>query len=243
MSLSVNGETICEPEKNYIIGVQSIDYSPHYNFIEKGAPSYFSLFLTWLEQKTNCKFRVKALPIKRLNFDKNNIITLDFIYPDNAIWHDKNTVKRFYSLSLITAMTGMMVRPDKESTALEQFKTLAIVRGFTPAQWLFLAPNYTIKFHETHDALSALKMVLYKRADGADVEYNVAQYLLKKHHLNKLVLAKKLPDWTTTFHISSVQHPDIINKINRLIKKYPNEIQALKDKVNLIETNLEQLKK
>ncbi len=233
----------CDKNKNYIIGVQAIDYSPHYNFVEKGAPSYFSLFLTWLEQKTHCHFTVKALPIKRLNFDPNNIIQLDFIYPDNVTWHDSKSEKRFYSLPLVTAMTGMMVHPKNENTALKQFKVLAITRGFTPAQWLSLAPKYPIKFHETHDALSSLKMVLYNRADGADVEYNVAQYLAKQYHLDKLVLASKLPASPTTFHISSRKYPKIINQINQLIKKHPNEIQALKDRVNLIEGNLEQLKK
>jgi len=233
----------CDKNKNYIIGVQSMNYSPHYNFVEKGAPSYFSLFLAWLEQKTNCHLSVKILPIKRLNFDKNNLIQLDFIYPDNITWHDKKAEKRFYSFPLVTAMTGMMVRPDNENSPLEQFKVLATVRGFTPAQWLSLAPKYPIKFHETHDALSSLKMVLYNRADGADVEYNVAQYLLRKNHLGQLVLATKLPALPTTFHISSRKYPEIINQINQLIKKYPDEIQALKDKVNLIETNLNQLKK
>jgi len=231
----------CE-QKNYIIGVQSIDYSPHYNFVEKGAPSFFSLFLQWLEKKTACKFTVKALPIKRLNFDEHNIISLDFIYPDNATWHDKNEGKRFYSYPLVTAMTGMMVRPEEKNEELEHFKTLSTIRGFTPVQWLSLAPKYTIKFHETYNALASLKMVIYHRADGADVEYNVANYLLKKHHLEKLVLADKLPAWPTPFHISSAKHLNIINRINQLIKKYPDEIQALKDKVSIKEVNLNSLK-
>jgi len=232
----------CE-KKSYIIGVQSIDYSPHYNFVEKDAPSFFSLFLQWLEKKTACKFTVKALPIKRLNFDENNIISLDFIYPDNVTWHDKNDRKRFYSYPLVTAMTGMMVLPKEKNEDLEHFKTLAITRGFTPAQWLSLAPKYTIKYQETHDALASLKMVIYNRADGADVEYNVANYLLNKHHLEKLVLADKLPAWPTPFHISSVKYPAIINRINQLIQKYPDEIQALKDKVGIKEVNLNSLKK
>ena len=243
ISINVHSEAICDSEKVYTIGVQSIAYSPHYNFIEKNKPSYFSLFLNWLEHKTNCKFVIKALPIKRLNFDQNNKINLDFIYPDNPIWHDNTDNTFFYSSPLVTAMSGMMVRPNNQNRELTSFKVLAIVRGFTPKQWLSETSKPLIEFHETHDALSSLKMVLYNRADGADIEYNVAQYLLKEHHLGELVLATKLPAKPTTFHISSKHQDKIITKINQLIEKYPSEIQALKDKVNLVETSLNQLNK
>jgi len=183
-ALSLNAFA-CEKNESYVIGVQSIDYSPHYNFIEQGAPSYFSLFLNWLEQKTSCKFSVKVLPIKRLNYSKNSQYSLDFIYPDNSTWHIENSDDRFYSDPIITAMTGMMVRPKEQKMPLEHFKVLAITRGFTPTQWLSLAPKHQIKFQETFNALASLKMVIYNRADGADVEFNVANYLTKKINFHR----------------------------------------------------------
>lgn len=195
-----------------------------------------------MERKTSCKFTVKVLPIKRLNYVENSQYPLDFIYPDNPTWHENNVDNRFYSDPIITAMTGMMVRPAEKKMPLEHFKVLAITRGFTPTQWLSLAPKHKIRFQETFNALASLKMVNYNRADGADVEYNVARYLTAKNKLSPLVLATQLPPWPTPFHLSTQKHPKILMLINQLMSQYPQELKALKAQLNIKEMSLEKLK-
>jgi hypothetical protein len=85
-------------------------------------------------------------------------------------------------------------------------------------------------------------MVIYNRADGADVEFNVANYLTKKNNLSPLVLAKQLPPWPTPFHLSTQKHPKLLILINQLMKQYPQEIKSLKDKLNIKEISLNSLK-
>jgi len=234
--LVVSKNTNACPQKSpYVIGVQAIDYSPHYNFIEQNTPNYFGNFIQWVESKTQCKFLFKILPIKRLNLTFNPRSNLDFIYPDNATWHTESD-QRIYSHAIALALGSTMVKPENINLTLENFNILAIPSGFTPAAWLNLPPKYPITIHETVNAKSALLMTIYQRADGADVEYNVANYLIKKYHYNPLVLAKHLPFSPTTFHISTFNHPKLLTLINQLITAYPDEINQLKAQVNLHES-------
>ena len=99
----------------YTIGVQAIDYSPHYNFNDKDAANYFGEYVDWLNKKLPCTFIVKSLPIRRLNFLFEQGM-IDFIYPDNPSWHDDITAgSRVYSSSLVTALGGTVVKHEDAS--------------------------------------------------------------------------------------------------------------------------------
>jgi hypothetical protein len=138
-------------KKSYTIGVQGIDYTPHYNFVTPNGLSFFSQFVKWLEQKTSCEFTVISLPIKRLNLPFEKKQTIDFIYPDNPNWHntsqqDRKGPPRVYSPSLTVALGGTMVTELNRDISLTQFDILAIPRGFTPVSWLPIQTQYQISF-------------------------------------------------------------------------------------------------
>jgi hypothetical protein len=173
-----NAAYACNVNKVYVIGVQAIDYSPHYNFIDGNSPNYFALFINWLESKSQCKFIIKSLPIKRLNLAFNAQSNIDFMYPDNSNWHDIAD-HRIYSQPIALALGGTMVNPQDKALPISQFKKLAVPLGFTPVAWLALQKHYPIEIHETANAKAALLMTIHQRANGADVEYNVAKYLIK----------------------------------------------------------------
>ena len=82
----------CQKE-SYTIGIEALDYSPHYNGDDLSEPTFFKDFILWLSAKTNCQFEIIPLPIKRLTgeLDRNK---LDFIYPGNPNWHPENSEKR-----------------------------------------------------------------------------------------------------------------------------------------------------
>jgi len=188
----------------YTIGVQAIEYSPHYNFEDKNAASYFSEYVAWLNNNLPCRFIVKPYPIKRLNllFNQKQV---DFIYPDNPNWHDEITAQsRSYSTPLVTALGGTVVKLKDKDIELGDFKRLAFPRGFTPIAWLELQAQYIIEFAETNSAKAALQMVLSSRASGADVEWNVANYLIKVNGLKPMTLGRKLPFTPTKFHLATL---------------------------------------
>jgi hypothetical protein len=229
----------CE-KKVYTIGVQAIDYTPHYNFGSDNRANFFNEFVTWLSQKTGCEFQIKPLPIKRLKlaFEQKNDI--DFIYPDNPNWHDNTNInnvyqKRIFSQPIAIALGGTIVKESNKKVSLGEFEFLAFPRGFTPVAWLALQQKYEIKFREVTDAKAALLMVQSNRVDGADIEYNVAQYIIKKYNLSSMVLAKNLPFTPTDFHLATLTQPGMMKKINTLILNNKKDINKMKLKVNLIE--------
>jgi len=227
-------------KKNYTIGVQSIDYTPHYNFTTSDRLNFLNEFIIWLELKTQCKFTILSLPIKRLNFTFEEQQTIDFIYPDNPNWHDispseETGIQRVYSPSIAVALGGTMVTEANKYISIAQFNTLAIPRGFTPVAWLPLKAQKKVNFREVSDAKASLLMVQTGRVDGADIEYNVAQYLIKKHKLLPMVLADNLPFIYTDFHLSTFTQLDMMKTITELVNNHQIEIKEMKKKVRLLE--------
>ena len=73
-----------------------------------------------------------------------------------------------------------MVKPSNANLDMAKFNTLAVPRGFTPIQWFKLQGRYDFNIVEVSTAWDALNMVLLGRADGADIEFNVANALMKE---------------------------------------------------------------
>jgi len=224
------------PANGYTIGIQRIDYTPHYNFMPSNNPDFFNLFIEWITLETGCKFQITALPIKRLNiiFEKRRI---DFIYPDNPIWHEHKPLKitRYYSPSIATALGTTMVKKEFKNISLADFNELAIPRGFSPVAWYPLQKKHLIKFREVSNAEAALRMVQAGRVDGADIEYNVAQHIVRTKKLEPLVVGAKLPYTPTGFHLATADHPNMLNVINDLINNNQDKLDQMRKSVNLIE--------
>lgn len=130
-----------------------------------------------------------------------------------------------------------MVTELNKDISLAQFDILAIPRGFAPVSWLLIQTQYQISFREVLDAKTSLLMVQYGRVDGADIEYYVAQYLIKKHNVKPMVLADNLPFTPANFHISTVTQLAMMKTITELVNIHQIEIKEMKQKVNLLEQN------
>ena len=71
---------------------------------------------------------------------------------------------------------------------------------------------------EVNSPNAAINLVLKNRVDGADVEYNVAQYLLATpEKKQKVTIAKNIPHGPVTFHLSTIEQKDIIHQLNEFI--------------------------
>lgn len=225
----------CE-KSAYTVGVQAIDYTPHYNGVQD-EETYFKQFVLWLSEKTGCKFDIVYLPIKRLDLEFESL-SIDFMYPDNPNWHnttDSVNQNRVYSPVLATAIGGTMVASENTNITLASFETLVFPRGFSPVAWYPLQQTYSIAFKEVSDATAALLMVNAKRATGADIELSVAQHLTKKHDLTPLALAKNLPITPTGFHLVTLKHPELMNTISQLVNSHQQELLLMRESLGLIE--------
>lgn len=221
--------------KLLVIGAQNIDYFPHYNFnssIDKGyAGAVFQAF----GDKHHYQITYITLPTKRL---QTELIkgTVDLAYPDNERWGQAaSQVKgKHYSKAIAHATGGTMVLNRNVSLSIEQFRTLAIPHGFTPAKWFESIAKHNIKVTTFYDASAALQAVILGRADGADVEYHVARHLLKVAGSGeKLVMATHLPSNVVEFKASSFKHPKILRELDEFIRSNPALIELLKTRYQL----------
>jgi polar amino acid transport system substrate-binding protein len=229
--------------KSYVIGIEQLDYYPHYDFKSAQPRGYFFDLMQLYSQWSGDDFVFKVLPVKRLYKDAAELT--DFIYPDNRAWQPHlevdPTVVKHYSSAVIYTLGGTMVLPQKKHMTMANFKVLANIHGFSPTRWFELRQQYKFKILDVPDAKSALGMAIRGRVDAANVEYNVAQYhLAEMDAAGALVMAESLPFTNLAFHLSSQKHPEQIARFNQFLLEKQEQILQLKQSYGLIE-NKQQL--
>lgn len=221
----------------YIVGVEDIDYFPHYSFGEadKGyARAVLEMFAQW----QGCRFIYRPLPNKRLKKEYFSGRTLDFLYPDNPGWtpDQRRGLPIAYSDPVTRIIGGTLVLPENKGRGLAWLKNLGVIRGFTPFHWNHLKDR--VQFVEVHGPAALLRMVLAGRVDGADMEYSVARHLLKRmgQPRRALVVDPDLPHVSTHFSLSSIKHPELIKAFNCFLVENREKIQAVKARYGIVET-------
>lgn len=216
---------------HYKIGTQNFDYSPQYNFISPKDKGFAWAVLEAFAKQHDIHFEYVPLPLRRLQ-DELKRGSIDFIYPDNARWlqgEDPHPSDKTFSRALIMATYGTMVHQRREGMGTENFRSVAFPKGFSPTKWRILLKQKTLHLVETSTPELALKMVLRDRADGADIEYNVTQFILDKiGQPGKLVLDETLPITVVGFRLSTLRHKSLIEKLNIFLADNQALIRNLK---------------
>jgi polar amino acid transport system substrate-binding protein len=224
--------------KTYVIGIEQLDYYPHYDFKSAQPRGYFFDLMQLYSQWSGDKFVFKALPVKRLY--KDSVELTDFVYPDNKAWQPHlgvdEQITKYYSAPVIYTLGATMVLPHKQQMRLSEFKVLANIHGFSPTLWMELKKHSKFTILDVPDAESALRMTIRHRVDAANVEYNVALYHLEQMKLpGALVMAEHLPFSNLAFHLSSQKHPEQIRRFNQFLIEQQDQIQQLKQRYALVE--------
>lgn len=224
-------------QRDFTIGTEDINFYPHYNFTQVDSTGFANEVLQLFASKHGYQFSFQPLPVKRLYHELDSLV--DFIYPDNPNWVKYQGVQasRTFSDPLIYNLGTTMVLPANKDISLSQFRTLAVIHGFTPTAWLNLRSDYRFKLYEVPNAVSAVNLVLRGQLDGADVEYNVAQQvLLEQQQEGALVVASQLPMTRVSFHLSTIRHPQVLQQFNRFLLSHDEQINALKQKYQLTDS-------
>ena len=223
--------------KQFTVGSENIDYFPHYRFDGGDDQGYMWAVLEAFAKHSGHTMVYVAYPIKRLHqelLDKK----IDFLYPDNPKWAsaDRQQQGKYFSEPVITAFGSTMVLPARVNKGLDDFKSLAVPHGFTSIMYAPLVAQRKVSLIDVPDAISALQVILKGRVDGADIEFNVAQHLLKgMSQPHALVFDPSLPCDPVGFHLSTVAHSDIIQQFNTFMREHQRLLQDLKTPYHLIE--------
>ena len=225
---------ICFAKDVYIIGSQNINYFPHYHFESDTDKGFAWSLLEAFARQQGISFSYQSFPIKRLQRELQKG-TIDFVFPDNARWHSEADQQKIYSVGFITTTSGTIITRNKLGRGISEFKSLALPFGFTPVKWQGIDGFEKIRKIATPDAISALKMVVLGRVDGADVEYNVMQYARKSIDPEyTLVMDKSLPYSEVEFQLSTIKSGHLIESLNLFIQNQKHLVNALRQEYNIV---------
>jgi polar amino acid transport system substrate-binding protein len=123
-------------QTSYHIGVENIDYYPHFAFGYK-KNSFAKEVLEHFFASQNTTVTFVSLPLKRFNqwYSEENI---DFKYPDNPDWRQGETLNLpiTYSTEVIKLTAGSTVPLKKVGIARDKITRLGTVLGFYPTLWI-----------------------------------------------------------------------------------------------------------
>lgn len=216
------------------VGIEQINFYPHYDFSRTPARGYFYELMQLFAKESGFELEFVPLPVKRLYQEAAD--SVDVVYPDHPRWQKYLVVNlpKYYSNPVEMNLGTTLVLPEKRDITLAQFRTLAIIHGFTPTRWIELQGQHRYKFVEVADVDSALGLVLKGRVDGANVEYHVAQDFMAKHQLQgQLVVGSQLPYTEFPFLLSSYNRPDVIKAFNQFLQTHAAQVAQLQRKYQL----------
>jgi ABC-type amino acid transport substrate-binding protein len=227
-------------EKAYVIGVENIDYLPHYTGENNQYTGFSRVLLDAFAQKMGYHFTYTPLPLNRL-FREFLGGKTDFKYLDNPDWSAdlKKDQTVYYSTPVVSAITGIMVVPENKAQPLEQFETLGTMMGFTPTAYMKLIKEGKVKKTElaATDFTTLLNMGMLKRVDGVYIAIDVGAYhlreILKKP--DALVFNPNLPYDVQKYSLSSLKYPEIINEFNEFLIKEKAFLDQLKKQHRIVE--------
>ncbi len=217
---------------SYTIGVEELDYYPLYAY-DGDFKGYARDLLDAFAADSGHTFTYKAYPVARLFDVYLTTDSLDFKYPDNPYWNEdakkgKNVV---YSEPTVEYIDGVSVKPENANITVDELKTLGIIRGFTPWDYLDLIKKGTVAVDEVNDYSALLRKTMADRTKGSYSNVVVVQYQLQKiGKPGALVFAEGLPHTKSAYHLSTIKHPEIIKEFNEWMASHSDVVNGLKEK-------------
>lgn len=223
--------------ETYTIGVEQLDYYPHY--ASKGGSDYTGFARDLLDafaKKTGHTFTYKPLPVKRL-YDAFVAEQVDFKYPDSQYWSQdikkgKNIV---YSTAVINYIDGVVIDPKNKGKGIDAIKTLGLIGGFEPWALKDHLKSGKIKEDPSNSFKAMLEKTLSGKNDAAYGNIDVINHILTQE-LKKpgaLIFDESVPHSKDSYYLSTIKAPKVIEQFNQFLKDEKATIDQLKAKYQL----------
>lgn len=220
--------------REYVIGVEEINYFPYYYMEGRDYKGFAREFYDAFGKEQGIRFRYRALPISRLY---RELITgkVDFKFPDHPYWgkEQKAGAMVHYSAPIVGFIDGVMVLPERRDMTLPELKRIGCVRGFTPWPLQSHIESGDIKKSQVNSWKSVFKLAFNNRVDGAYYNVEVANAIMKRDFPNKtaLVLAPNIPYEKANYHLSTLNHKAVLDELEKFSQS--DVAKALREKYGL----------
>ena len=207
--------------ETYTIGVEDHDYLPHYNFNGKRCGPLCNALEAFAAQQ-GIDFEYVSLPVKRAkswySFEK-----LDFKLPDNPYWGDSGTDNPVFSDPIVWVNTATVVLKKNQTMNPKTFKLVAIFDGFIPHEhWQQKIDAGDVLLVEAPSTKLLTQYLFKGLVDGVNSDLETLQYQAAElgYNPDDLVISEILPQKTFAYSLSTIKHPQVIEKFNVFLKTY-----------------------
>lgn len=222
--------------KRYVIGVQDTSYYPLYDFPN---PSFSKDLLDAFAASRGYIFDYLPLPTKRINhwFNESNI---DFKFPDNSRWLIGLSIQERvkYSDPIIELIACTLVHRENQYIAKSDIRKLGTLLGFHPTLWLEQIAQGQTVLVESPSTLNIVRQTVLGSVDATNIEPNVVFHhlrLLKQE--SALTIAKNIYYETYNYHLSTIEHEDVLKEFNVFLKDNRDLIERLKKQYKIIDAS------
>lgn len=220
------------------VGIESHDYLPYFR-AQPGQPveGYAVDLLQRFADEQGMTLELLPRPLNRLHHDLLNTENLDLIFPDNPQWSRelKGDRRLHYSHAAINVVDATLVLRERAGLGKAAVKRLGTVRGFTPEAWLDEVQSGQVQLLEANDIAGLIRMALRGRIDA--VYANAEVLRLQLHKLgeaeDRLLPDPQLPLARTSYHVSTVDRPDLLQHFNRFLEQHAGELAARREQYGL----------
>lgn len=224
--------------RTYSVGVEDVDYFPIYSVAPPDYQfrGYARELLDMFAAHEGIHLHFVSLPVRRLarQYSEGR---LDLVFPDNPRWRkaEKSAKPISYSQPVLQFQDAMLVLPARLGQPRASFHKLGFVRGFTP--WKFQAEiaSGQVEIHESPNPQGLIHMTLAGYIDGANMAQQVAHYHLAQlgQPTGLVVEPGLLPLRDSYYYLSSMQHPELIQRFDAFLHSEQVAISALKQQYGL----------
>lgn len=227
--------------QTYVVGVEEQSFQPHYWQDEKGDYRGFAReVLDLFAREAGIELRYQALPVSQLTGHLLNG-SIDFKYPDSPQWAQdaKQGASVAYSQPVVDYVDGVLVPPKELGKGVGRLQRLALVEGWTPGDYKARISAGQTQVVSGADLKQMLRLALRDEADGAYYNVVVATYYLDniRARPGALVFDPSLPHNRGSFHLSSVNQAQLLQRFDQFQASNAEAIAALKLRYG-VEANL-----
>jgi hypothetical protein len=239
-AINANNSTsiaVKENIKTFKVGVSYLNSYPLFSFANIEDKGIGWAILEAFAKENAINFEYVPIPITRLQplMDSGAI---DFIFPDNPLWvaYRSNRYPNIYSGPILTAISATFVSRSNLNMETKDVSKVAIPFGYTAYTWVEPINQYNIQSIPVRDTRAGLNALRINAVDAADVEFNIGQYLISQDSmLANLSVSEHLPSSPVNYHLSSIKHIMILEKLTAFVDANPELIQSLKQKYKIKE--------
>ncbi|MFI8478973.1 transporter substrate-binding domain-containing protein [Pseudomonas sp. NPDC078700] len=228
--------------QSYVVGVEALAFAPHYSVDKQGNYQGFTReLLDLFAVNSGVELVYRPLPVNQL-LPALLEGQVDFKYPDSELWAQEQKAGKslIYSSPVVDYVDGVLVAPSRVGQPVSALKRLSIVEGWTPWAYEQQVENQQVKLSYSADLRKMIQQALKKDTDGAYFNIVVATHYLDniRARPGALVFDPKLPHTRGSFHLSTIKHPELIQRFDRFLAEHSAEVAALKNKYQ-VEANLD----